>query len=642
MTSASRFFRLLASLSLIVAAGLFSTPLPAAGTIEYPATDGPGARKHIVFVTGDEEYRSEEGLPMLAQILARRHGFRCTVLFSLDDDGTINPNKSESLSGAEALDSADAIVMLIRFRKWPAEVMQKFDNACKRGISLIGLRTSTHAFQLPESNPFAAAFNPFGKQVLGEQWVSHWGKHKVEATKGIFEPANKDNPILKGIADGAIFGDTDVYEAYPPADATILLRGQVLTGMNPNDPPADYKKTRATDKQEQGVNDPMMAVAWTREHDWGNGKKSKAFCTTMGAATDLLNAPLRRLVVNAVYWGLDLDIPAEANVDYVSDFNPTPYGFNGYRKGVRPTDLALSVLSLVESDDARLAHAAPPAERADLPPSKLPLEFQKRERVALVGNSLAERFTLFGHFETLLHQQYAEQELIVRNFARPADEVANRQRSNDYTVIDDPLAAFGPDTLLCFFGYNESFAGPAGVEAFKANYEKFLDEMNATYPRGRDRKPLRFVLISPIPFEKDGPGNTQPIKFQLPDGTTENANLGLYADATAAIARKRGLAFIDIFGPLKKIFEAETGLQYTINGAHHNDAGDREIALALVSALTGKSTDDLASQLQPNDRLNHLLTAVNDKAWVHLQDYRMLNGWYVYGGRRTWDLETFP
>lgn len=642
MTAASRIFRKLISLSLVVTGVFFSVSVQAAGTVEYPAGVGPGNHKHIVFVAGDEEYRSEEGLPMLAQILARRHGFRCTVLFSLDDDGTINPNKSESLSGAEALDSADAIVMLIRFRKWSPEVMQKFENACKKGIPLIGLRTSTHAFQLPESNPYAATFNPFGKQVLGEQWVSHWGKHKVEATKGIFEPANKENPILKGIADGSIFGDTDVYEAYPPADATILLRGQVLTGMDPKDPPADYKKTRATDKQGQGVNDPMMPVAWTREHDWGNGKTSKAFCTTMGSATDLQNAPLRRLVVNAVYWGLGLEIPAEANVEYVTDFKPSPYGFNGYRKGVRPSDLALSVLALVESDDARLAHAAPPPERAELAPSKLPIEFQKQERVALVGNSLAERFSLFGHFEALLHQQFADQELIVRNFSRPADEVANRQRSNDYTVIDDPLAAFGPDTLFCFFGFNESYAGPEGIEAYKENYEKFLDEMNATYPRGRDRKPLRFVLVSPIPFEKDGPGNTQPIKFQLPEGTRENANLDLYTAATAAIAEKRGLAFVDLFHPLMGIFERETGLQYTINGAHHNDDGDREIAMALVSALTGKSAQELAGQLQANDRFKHLLNAVNDKSWVHQQDYRMLNGWYVYGGRRTFDRETFP
>src|SRR6266851_6689757 len=79
--------------------------------VTYEGKDGPGKGKHIVFLSGDEEYRSEESLPMLAKILSQRHGFKCTVLFSLDSDGTINPDKGGSLGGAEMLDSADGIVM---------------------------------------------------------------------------------------------------------------------------------------------------------------------------------------------------------------------------------------------------------------------------------------------------------------------------------------------------------------------------------------------------------------------------------------------------------------------------------------------------------------------------------------------------
>src|SRR3982751_3964222 len=78
--------------------------------ITYDAKDGPGHGKHVVFVSGDEEYRSEEGLPMLAKILSQRHGFKCTVLFAVDPDGTINPDNQQSLTGSAALDSAEAIV----------------------------------------------------------------------------------------------------------------------------------------------------------------------------------------------------------------------------------------------------------------------------------------------------------------------------------------------------------------------------------------------------------------------------------------------------------------------------------------------------------------------------------------------------
>jgi hypothetical protein len=206
-------------------------------------------------------------------------------------------------------------------------------------VPIIALRTSTHAFKSPAGKSVYQKFAGFGKEVLGEQWVSHWGKHKVEATRGVIEPSAKDDPILRGVTD--IFGDTDVYEAYPPPDAKILVRGEVLQGMKPTDPPARYKKKRASDKKEQDVNDPMMPVAWTRLHKNEAGQVNKIFCTTMGAATDLQSEGLRRLVVNAVYWGLDMDVPARADVAYVEPFKATMYGFNGYKKGVKPADLAL-------------------------------------------------------------------------------------------------------------------------------------------------------------------------------------------------------------------------------------------------------------------------------------------------------------
>src|SRR4051812_31409362 len=131
-------------------------------SVEYQPPAGIGNGKHVVLVTGDEEYRSEEGLPMLGKILSQRHGFKCTVLFSVNPDGTINPNKQESITHPEALDSADAIIILTRYRKWPKEDMQHFIDAYKRGVPIIGLRTSTHAFNYPAGHELAS-YNKFGK-----------------------------------------------------------------------------------------------------------------------------------------------------------------------------------------------------------------------------------------------------------------------------------------------------------------------------------------------------------------------------------------------------------------------------------------------------------------------------------------------
>jgi putative membrane-bound dehydrogenase-like protein len=327
-----------------------------------------------------------------------------------------------------------------------------------------------------------------------------------------------------------------------------------------------------------------------------------------------------------------MEVPQRADVAIVGEYKPSPYGFDGFRRGLRPADLALAPASRRETvPGGELLLQPPRIARAALPPSSLPLAFLPGERIALAGNSLAERMNLFGHFEALLHSRFPNQELVVRNFARPCDAVDVRQRPSSYTALDDPLQAFGPDTIFCFFGFNEAFEGAEGEQRFRTEYEKYLDEMARAYPRDESAQPPRFVLISPIAWEPTG----NPL---WPDAAERNQHLRRYAQLVSKVARERGLAYVDLFTPTEPLFAAETGMQYTINGCHLNLAGDREVALLLDRALFGGSTRaDLDS-----DAFQKLRSAVNDKSWVHMQDYRMLNGWYVYGGRRTWDHETFP
>ena len=203
-------------------------------SITYDPKTGPGQGRHLVFLTGDEEYRGEEGLPMMAKILSQRHGFKCTVLFALDPDGTINPDNNTSIGGVDALDSADGIVMALRFRQWPDRAMKRFADAVARGVPIIALRTSTHAFRFPANSPTSYAnYNNFGREVLGENWVSHWGANRRGATRGMVEPGAENDPILRGVKD--VFGDSGVYETHPVSDAKILMRGYVLKGMSPTD-----------------------------------------------------------------------------------------------------------------------------------------------------------------------------------------------------------------------------------------------------------------------------------------------------------------------------------------------------------------------------------------------------------------------
>ncbi len=142
----SLFTRLLCSIPSIEAKELFLVFEP----------EGTTKGKNIVLISGDEEYRSEESFPQLAKILATYHGFRCTVLFAIDRrNGTINPEQLDNIPGLEALDSADLMVILTRFRDLPDDQMKHIVDYVESGKPIVGMRTATHAFQLKSSPTFA-------------------------------------------------------------------------------------------------------------------------------------------------------------------------------------------------------------------------------------------------------------------------------------------------------------------------------------------------------------------------------------------------------------------------------------------------------------------------------------------------------
>jgi type 1 glutamine amidotransferase len=332
--------------------GLVTSPLLAAGVV-YEGGAGPGKGKHIVLVSGDEEYRSEEALPQLGKILAKHHGFKCTVLFAIDpNDGTINPNVS-NIPGLEALATADLMVIFTRFRDLPDEQMRHIVAYVEAGKPIVGIRTATHAFSIPSGKTYSKySYNSrdesysqgFGRQVLGETWISHHGRHGSQSTRGILVKGQENHPILRGIRDGDIWGPTDVYGVRLPlpGDSQPLVLGQVLAGMRPDDPPASPAEDRKS-KPIVDPNDPMMPIAWTKTYTGSAGNKGRVFCSTLGAANDLTAEGSRRLLVNACYWavGLEDQIPAKSNVALVGDYQPSSFKNSGFKPGVKPEDYRL-------------------------------------------------------------------------------------------------------------------------------------------------------------------------------------------------------------------------------------------------------------------------------------------------------------
>lgn len=579
----------------------------------YQGGEGPGAGKHIVLVSGDEEYRSEEALPQLGKILAARHGFDCTVLFAIDPDtGEIDPNRGDNIPGIEALDDADLMIILTRFRHLPTEQMQHVDAYLRSGRPVIGMRTSTHAFNTSDpkwehySNGYGgkkkAWQGGFGRLVLGEKWISHHGHHKKESTRGLIAEGGEGHPIVRGIEPGSIWGDTDVYGVRLPlpGDSVPIVMGQVLTGMNMDDPPVKGKK-----------NDPMMPVAWIKSYQLPGGEKGQAFNTTMGAASDMVAEGTRRMLVNSVYWilGMEDQIPDSGTaVELVGEFSPSPYGFNGFKKGVNPSDHAMDTTQVAAADSNENSDTEWGAE----------LDLQPGDHIGIIGNTLGERMQHEGWLETLLQHRFPEHELAVRNMAFSADELTVRQRSAGFGTPDEWLTNTGTDVVFAFWGFNESFAGPAGLEKFKQDLTDFIKHTREQKYNGKSAP--RLVLFTPIAFENLHTPN-------LPDGEEANKNLALYTAAMVDVAKAHEVPLVDLYRISQQLYdESEDAL--TFNGIHLDEIGNRLLAEAIDVALFGE-----ASEQSDADALETIRQAVLDKNFYWYHRYRATDGYSSYGGR---------
>ena len=342
--------------SLLSLVALATTALHAAPLV-FQGTDGPGKGKHLVFIAGDHEYRSEESLPALARLLAKHHGFKCTVLFDIDPaTGEIVAGDPSNIPGLEALATADLAVVFLRFQHLPAEQMKHIDDYLKRGGPVVGLRTSTHAFS-GTKEPFAKynynAKEPgyelgFGHQVLGQTWVGHYGQNHRQSTRITIVPEKSSHPILRGVKD--IWVQVGGYVG-KPVDSEVLTVAQPLNGMTP-DSPADATK-------------PPQPSEWTRSYKSASGKTARVFTSLYGTSEDITNEGYRRLLVNGCLWavGLETAIKPDLNVAFVGPFKPNTYNGGGYARGIKPEMYAGFESQIPANDNIKKPN--PPAKKGE-------------------------------------------------------------------------------------------------------------------------------------------------------------------------------------------------------------------------------------------------------------------------------------
>jgi type 1 glutamine amidotransferase len=332
--------RLLCSIALVVcSAHAAETPqwlaFPGSGT-------GPGKGKHIVLITAEQEYRSEQSMPMMAKILSTHHGFNCTVLFGVNEKGEVDPTmavtpekgvapKPHHIPGLERLASADLVIFITRMLTLPMAEQEMIVKYIDSGKPFIALRTANHGFISDLPYKIDGKQVSWGREILGGDFMGHHGRWHADSTRGTIVAALKDHPIATGVSD--IWGNSDVYRTYKegtslPEGCTALVWGQPLMGRNPDDAPNTELEP--------------LPVAWFKNWKTSSGKLARVFQSTMGSGTDFQSAGLRRLIINAAYWGMEMEsaITATRSVEIVGSYKPLESGFNYEELGVKPQPIS--------------------------------------------------------------------------------------------------------------------------------------------------------------------------------------------------------------------------------------------------------------------------------------------------------------
>lgn len=329
-------------ISIIAAVMLSATSTVAADSLVYQGDEGVGKGKHIVFIANDHEYRSEQSCPVLAKILAKHHGFRCTVLFGIDDQGSIKAGAKE-VPGMEALHDADLVVFFTRFMNLPDDQADLLVDYFERGGPAVGIRTSTHCFNGQAGKWEKLNFNyqgdeyrgGLGEQVFGNTWnkergQSHYGSNHQMGCRITPVVRAMGHPILKGVQQ--IHAYSGGYKSRPPVESTPLLELQVLNTFEPSD--------------DINADKPIVSAGWTRNGyiaPSGARKDARIVYASFGASEDLLSDDARRFFINACLWAGNLEsgIKPDLDVSIVGGFNPSPYSSGAfYYDNVKPSELA--------------------------------------------------------------------------------------------------------------------------------------------------------------------------------------------------------------------------------------------------------------------------------------------------------------
>lgn len=602
-------------------------------SISCAALSAADEKPHAVFVVGTPHYNPSGTLPPLAKQMEESFGWKTTVIQS-----NANPEKSErGLPGLAALKDADVAIFFLRFLTLPPGQLKQIENYLESGKPVVTLRTSSHAFIYPEDNPLSKWNDGFGTRVVGTKYFIH-GAGGISVAKAV-----DAHEILTGVdlskprpAAGTL------YLAELPESATVLLRGTgkfKRTGTVTNMFGTHELKAEMTDD-----------VAWTFTNEWGG----RTFSTSLGHPQTFADPNWVRFFVNGIHWAAGQSVPsADAKIAAINagpEIN-TIYATVAAKSDEPAKKVSASKRQTGKSSDAGMppseaardprkkntkdakhtetgkpeppkdpelekfgiyAENAPNPEKTDPATTSLPLELEKGDRIAFIGNTLFDRAQNFGWFESYLYLAHPEHDLVIRNFAWSADEIDLQPRPDNFATVKQHLTREKIDVIFAAFGYNESFAGLEAIESFKGRLTTWLIDLKTSAFNGETGP--RIVLVSPIANENiEG----------VPAADLNNDRLAAYTEAMREVAAEQEVGFVNVFEQTRSAMDA-ADQDFTINGAHLNEQGYEVFARHFFSGTFGASAPD------PNEELRQVVV---DKNRQYFRRYRPLNTFYYTGGR---------
>lgn len=237
------------------------------------AQDRLVARKHLVIVMAEDEYKTAESLPKFAK--QHLKDFQVSLVFG-------NPKERNDIPGITRLNDADIALISVRRRVLPKEQMDAVRKFVADGKPVVGIRTASHAFSLRGKQPPEGLFawESWDADINGGSYTNHYGNN-LQAH--FYKAKGAEHPILTGINDQEFPCGGSLYKSAPLGKKTTTLMMGRVEGQPPE------------------------PVAWTNTHTGGG----RVFYTSLGHVKDFEQPAFQQLLRNGIYWAAGLDVPKE-------------------------------------------------------------------------------------------------------------------------------------------------------------------------------------------------------------------------------------------------------------------------------------------------------------------------------------------